>query len=84
MENRKEKAVSFLPLFGIPRLLPYLKPYRKMLTVMVICGLGGSAVDIVLPLLQRYALNHFIALKTMDTLPVYLFLYVFAIVFQRL
>ena len=81
MENRKEKAVSFLPFFGIPRLLPYLKPYRKMLTVMVICGLGGSAVDIVLPLLQRYALNHFIALKTLDTLPAYLVLYLFAIVF---
>ena len=81
MENRKETAVSFLPFFGIPRLLPYLKPYRKMLTVMVICGLGGSAVDIVLPLLQRYALNHFIALKTLDTLPVYLLLYLFAIVF---
>jgi ATP-binding cassette subfamily B protein len=81
MENNVKKDTSFLPFFGIPRLIPYLKPFRKMLTVMVVCGLGGSAVDILLPLLQRYALDHFIALKTLDTLPVYLALYVLAILF---
>ncbi len=81
MENNVKKDSSFLPFFGIPRLIPYLKPFRKMLTVMVVCGLGGSAVDILLPLLQRYALDHFIALKTLDTLPVYLALYVLAILF---
>ena len=81
MEKNTRKETSFLPFFGIPRLIPYLKPFRKMLTVMVICGLGGSAVDILLPLLQRYALDHFIALKTLDTLPVYLALYILAIVF---
>ena len=81
MENNVKKDSSFLPFFGIPRLIPYLKPFRKILTVMVVCGLGGSAVDILLPLLQRYALDHFIALKTLDTLPVYLALYVLAILF---
>ena len=81
MENTKKQDASFLPFFGIPRLIPYLKPFRKALAVMVVCGLGGSAVDILLPLLQRYALDHFIALKTLDTLPVYIALYLFAIVF---
>ena len=70
-----------LPFFGIPRLFPYLKKYRKTLTVMVVCGLLGTGVDILMPLLQRYALNHFIAGQTLDTLPWYILIYVAAIVF---
>ena len=70
-----------LPFFGIPRLFPYLKKYRKTLTWMVVCGLLGTGVDILMPLLQRYALNHFIAGNTLDTLPWYIIIYVAAIVF---
>ena len=44
-----------LPFFGIPRLFPYLRKYRKTLTAMVICGLLGTSVDILMPVLQRYA-----------------------------
>ena len=58
-----------LPFFGIPRLFPYLKKYRKTLTWMILCGLLGTGVDILMPVLQRYALNHFITLRTLDTLP---------------
>ena len=61
-----------LPFFGIPRLFPYLRKYRKTLTAMVICGLLGTSVDILMPVLQRYALNHFIAGNTLDTLPWYI------------
>ena len=70
-----------LPFFGIPRLFPYLKKYRKTLTWMVVCGLLGTCVDILMPLLQRYALNHFIAEKTLDTMPWYILFYVAAIIF---
>ena len=70
-----------LPFFGIPRLFPYLKKYRRTLTWMVICGLMGTGVDILMPLLQRYALNHFITLRTLDTLPWYILFYVAAIFF---
>ena len=70
----KEYRAS-LPFFGIPRLFPWLRKYRKRLCIMVICGLGGTGVDLVLPLLQRYALNHYIAERTLDTLPYYLILY---------
>jgi len=79
--NRGRQEQRSLPFFGIPRILPYLKPYRKMLTMMILCGLGGSAVDIALPLFQRYALNHFIAGNTLDTLPWYIAVYVLAILF---
>ena len=80
MQKPKEEQQS-LPFFGIPRLFPYLKKYRKTLTWMVICGLLGTCVDISMPLFQRYALNHFITLKTLDTLPWYILIYVAAIIF---
>ena len=73
--NRKEEQVS-LPFFGIPRILPYIKTYRKLMILMMICGLCGTSVDIILPLFQRYALNHFIGGGTLDTLPLYIVLYV--------
>ena len=79
MQN--EHDYKSLPFFGIPRLFPYLKKYRKTLTWMVICGLMGTGVDILMPLLQRYALNHFITLRTLDTLPWYILFYVAAIIF---
>jgi len=47
----------------------------------VICGLLGTSMDIVMPLLQRYALNHFIAGNTLDTLPLYIVIYVLCILF---
>jgi ATP-binding cassette subfamily B protein len=74
-EIKKDEHVS-LPFFGIPRILPYVKTYRKTLTLMILCGLCGTAVDILLPLFQRYALNHFIGENTLDTLPLYIVLYV--------
>ena len=51
MENRENRAS--LPFFGIPRLVPYMRKYRKILSVMIICGLAGSAVDIAMPLFQK-------------------------------
>ena len=79
MEKRDERAS--LPFFGIPRLFPYIRKYRRTLTLMFFCGLGGTAVDLALPLLQRYALNHYIAERTLDTLPFYIVLYVLILLF---
>ena len=83
MENQNplEENRASLPFFGIPRLIPYIRKYRKTLGIMFVCGLGGTAVDLALPMLQRYALNHYIANKTLDTLPFYLVLYVLIILF---
>ncbi|MDO5436396.1 MAG: ABC transporter ATP-binding protein [Clostridia bacterium] len=84
MEGKKEEKQVSLPFFGIPRLIPYMKKYRKTLTVMVICGLAGTGVDIAMPLLQRYALNHFIGEHTLDTLPVYIAIYAAIVIFGAL
>ena len=47
-----------LPFFGIGKILPFLKKFRRNLILMVTCGLMGSLVDIILPLFRRYALDH--------------------------
>lgn len=71
----KQQPNTHLPFFGIGRILPYLKDVKRMLLWMVICGLGGSVVDIILPLFQRYALDHYVGLKVFDTIIVFALLY---------
>lgn len=78
-ENKKS-----LPFFGIGRLLPFLKKYRMRFVGMIVFGLFGSAVDILIPLLQRYALDHFVAQNTLDTLVWFILLYIAAVVFAGL
>ena len=68
-ETNEKKS---LPFFGVGKVLPFMKPYRKIVFTMIFCGLLSSGVDILLPQYQRYALNHFIAKETLSTLPVFL------------
>lgn len=80
MNNASENKKG-LPFFGIGKMLPFLKKYKKSLLIMVICGLAGTLVDIAVPLFQRYSLNHFVGGGTLDTLWIFIILYVAAIVF---
>ena len=79
MEGKQESVR--LRFFGIDRMLPFLSIYRKELLVMVFLAMAGTATDVFVPVLQRYALNHFVVQKTLDTLPLFLTVYVFAVVF---
>ena len=79
-DKMNQERVS-LPFFGIPRIMPFVRRYRTTLMLMILCGLCGSAVDIALPLFQRYALNHFITLGTLNTLPLFIVVYILAIIF---
>ncbi len=78
--NQSSEKKSSLRFFGIGKMLPFLKKYRGMMLTMVLCGIAGSVIDIGTPLLQRYALNHFVALKTIDTIGFFICLYLFVIV----
>ena len=69
----KQKRKGFL---GFAPLRPYMKAYRIPLLLMLLTSGAGSIVDIGVPLFQRYALNHFITLGTLDTLPLFLLLYI--------
>ena len=72
-ESEHERAR--LPWFGIPALVPFLKPFRRPMILMVTLCLAGGCLDICLPLFQRYAIDHFITEKTLDTLPAFIALY---------
>ena len=62
---------SKLRFFGIGKILPFLRPFGKQLLIMVVFGLISSGTDILLPLFQRYALDHFVVERTLDTIWVF-------------
>ena len=50
---------------GIRKLAPYLRPYYKTIAVMVILGVFSSLADSIYPLFTSYALDIFVAGKTL-------------------
>ena len=78
----KEQMHKGLPWFGIPKLYPYLKIYGSLLFWMVFMGLVASGADVAVPLFQQYAIDHFIADKTMQGIWGFVGLYVLVIGFQ--
>ena len=76
----KENNNVKLKYFGIPKLLPFLKPYRKIMITMIIIGALSSLIDSIYPLFNQYALNHFVALKTTDTLIPFIIAYLVILV----
>ena len=71
-ENKNVK----LKYFGIPKLLPFVKPYKKIMISMIIMGALSSLIDSIYPLFNQYALNHFFALKTTDTIVPFIIVYI--------
>ena len=57
-EQKKTKGAKW---FGIPNLVPYMRPYGKLIFWMVLMAFYGSAMDAVIPLFQQYAIDHYIA-----------------------
>ncbi|MBQ8554362.1 MAG: ABC transporter ATP-binding protein [Clostridia bacterium] len=78
MSQTNEK--QSLPFFGIGKVLPFMAPYRRVVFVMIACGLMSTGVDLLIPQFQRYALNHFIGEGTLDTLPIFIGVYILAII----
>ncbi len=78
------QARGSMRFFGIGRILGRLRQYRVPLALMLLTSAFGSMVDIGVPLFQRYALNHFVALGTLRGLPQYLLLYIAVILVSAL
>ena len=79
----ENKNIS-LPLFGIPKILPYAMPYRKTLITVILLGILSSLIDSIFPLFNSYAIDHFIALGTLDTMPLFIVLYASVLLIQVL
>ena len=76
MESTKPKHLKF---FGIGKILPFLKKVKKLIVLMIFFGLLGSVTDIIIPLFQRYALDHFIGRGIFDTVVWFLAAYLLTI-----
>ena len=74
-----DAARPHLPWFGIPALVPFLRSFRRPMLLMVVMCLAGGCFDICLPLFQQYAIDRYVAGKTLDTMPVFIVLYLFFI-----
>ena len=74
-----QKQTKHLKFFGIGRILPYLAKVKKLLLIMVFFGLMGSLTDIILPLFQRYALDHFVGQGVFDTVVIFVILYILTV-----
>ena len=84
MKNENNEQAVKLPFFGIGKILPYLKNYKKPMAIMIAGSVIGSAYDVIIPVFQRHALNHFISLGTLEGLPLYIVLYFGVIVLAAL
>ncbi|HEX2985309.1 MAG TPA: ABC transporter ATP-binding protein [Caproiciproducens sp.] len=65
-------------------ILPYLKPYRRTLLMVCVLNLFCAAMDILLPLFQRYAIDHFIQARTTQGLLLFALAYTAVITLQTL
>ena len=84
MTDEKTPQRTHLKWFGIPRLLPFLRPHRGLFVLLFVFGLAGSASEILYPLFQRYAIDRYIAEGTLDTLPWFVLSYVGVMVLSAL
>ena len=84
MSEEQSRYDVKLPLFGIPRVLPYLKGHKKIFVWMIITTALASVIDSVYPLFNQYALNHFIARHTLDTIVIFTLGYIVMIIAQCL
>lgn len=66
------------------KILPFLKPYKKIFIMIIALNVFCSLVDIALPLFQRYAIDHFIEEKTIEGIIGFGVVYAIVILLQTL
>ena len=76
MEAARTKHLKF---FGIGKILPFLRPVKNQIFLMVFFGLMGSVTDIIIPLFQRYALDQYVAAGVFDTVVWFVIAYLLTI-----
>ncbi len=81
---QKKKEQRRTPFFGVPLILPYIRPYVPTVSLMIFLGILSSLADTIYPLFNSWALDHFVAEGTLDGLPVFLLLYIGLMVLQEL
>ena len=75
MEEERTGVETHLKYFGLGKLLRYLKPFSGAFAGMLFFGTIGGFTDIILPLFQSYAIDHYIANKTLDGIKYFILLF---------
>ena len=78
----EQKTTKGAKWFGIPSLIPYMRPYGRLILWMVLMAFYGSAMDAVIPLIQQYAIDNYIADSTLAGLGWFIGAYVVIILTQ--
>ena len=78
----EQKTTKGAKWFGIPNLVPYMRPYGRLILWMVLMAFYGSAMDAVIPLFQQYAIDNYIADSTLAGLGWFIGAYVVIILTQ--
>lgn len=66
--------------FGIGKILPFVAVHKKLYLTIILSVLPVMAINTVLPLFQKYAIDNFIANRTLDGFAVFITLYASLIV----
>jgi ATP-binding cassette subfamily B protein len=77
--KKKQEKTEHLPWFGLGYVLPTMRVYKKLIIGMIATGLICSVLDSMIPLFQRYAVNHFITGNTLAGIGIFALVYFGAI-----
>lgn len=80
--TKENKATPKLRFFGIGKILPYVAVHKKLYLTIILSVIPVMAISTVLPLFQKYAIDNFIANKTLDGFAVFITLYASLIIFS--
>ncbi|MBR6779971.1 MAG: hypothetical protein IKM24_03030, partial [Clostridia bacterium] len=79
--ENKEPQVK-LKYFGIPKIMPYIRPYGKLILLMSLLLFVDSGIALISPLFQKYAIDNFVTPLSTDGLVMFAIVYVILIFFQ--
>lgn len=70
-----KKTSPKLRFFGLGKLKPYVSRYKAIFITMIVCTIIVGILNIITPLFQQYAINNYIANKTLDGLWAFILVY---------
>ena len=76
-ESKTSPKIRF---FGIGKILPFVAVHKKLYLTIILSVFPVMAINTVLPLFQKYAIDNFIANRTLDGFAVFITLYASLIV----
>ena len=81
-EEQEYKKPFQLKIWG--KMLPFFRPYKKYFAITIGLNVLLAAVDVLVPLFQSYAIDHFITPDTVEGIGRFLLVYVGVIVTQTI